>query len=414
MVRVAKELGALQVQRLKEPGWHAVGGVSGLYLKVVPTGARTWVLRATVGSKRRDMGLGGFPSVTLAGAREKAREARLLIEKGTDPILAKQKAKSALIAEQAKAKTFDEAVTSFMDAKGDEWRNVKHRQQWANTLATYASPYMGNVLVSDVTQAHVEQVLRPIWREKTETATRVRQRVEKVLDFARASGWRTGENPATWRGRLSELFPKPSKIKTVVHQRALPPREMHAFMLKLRKAAGTAARALEFAILTAARSGEVRGATWSEIDLEGGFWTVPGERMKAGRLHRVPLSAHAVKLLKALPRIKDNNLLFPAPRGSLLSDMTLTAVLRRMEVDAVPHGMRAAFKTWAMDHTEFPRELVEIALSHTVGDAVEQAYARSDMVERRRVLMTAWAKFLDTPQQSGKVVQLKGRRAVAG
>lgn len=408
MARVAKELGPLQVQRLTAPGWHAVGGVSGLYLKVVPTGARMWVLRATVGNRRRDMGLGGYPSVTLAGAREKAREARLMIEKGTDPILAKRQAKSKLIAEQAKDKTFDEAFTAFMDAKGDEWRNAKHRQQWANTLATYASPYMGAVLVSDVTQAHVEQVLRPIWRDKTETATRVRQRIEKVLDFARASGWRTGENPATWKGRLSELFPKPSKIKTVVHQRALEPREMHEFMKALRKASGTAARALEFAILTAARSGEVRGANWDEIDLQGGFWTVPGERMKAGRMHRVPLSAPALKLLKALPRIKGNDLLFPAPRGGQLSDMSLTAVLRRMDVDAVPHGMRASFKTWTADHTEFPRELVEIALSHTVGNAVEQAYARSDMVERRRVLMTAWCNFLDTPQKAARVVHLRG------
>lgn len=408
MARVAKELGPLQVQRLTAPGWHAVGGVSGLYLKIVVTGARMWVLRATVGNRRRDMGLGGFPSVTLAGAREKAREARLLIEKGTDPILAKRQAKSKLIAEQAKDKTFDEAFTAFMDAKGDEWRNAKHRQQWANTLATYASPFMGAVLVSDVTQAHVEQVLRPIWRDKTETATRVRQRIEKVLDFARASGWRTGENPATWKGRLSELFPKPSKIKTVVHQRALEPREMHEFMMALRKASGTAARALEFAILTAARSGEVRGANWDEIDLQGGFWTVPGERMKAGRMHRVPLSAPALKLLKALPRIKGNDLLFTAPRGGQLSDMSLTAVLRRMDADAVPHGMRASFKTWAADHTEFPRELVEIALSHTVGNAVEQAYARSDMVERRRVLMTAWASFLDTPQKAAKVVHLRG------
>ena len=407
-MRIAKELGALQVQRLTRPGWHAVGGVSGLYLKVAPTGARTWVLRATVGNKRRDMGLGGFPSVTLAGARDKAREARLLIENGTDPILAKHQARSSLIAEQARHKTFDEAFTAFMDAKGDEWRNAKHRQQWENTLVTYASPFMGKVLVSDITQAHVEQVLRPIWREKTETATRVRQRIEKVLDFSRASGWRTGENPATWQGRLSELFPKPSKIRTVVHQRALSPREMHDFMVDLRKAPGTAARALEFAVLTAARSGEVRGATWDEIDLQGGFWTVPGERMKAGRLHRVPLSGHAVNLLKGLPRIKDNNLLFPAPRGGQLSDMAMTAVLRRMEVDAVPHGMRASFKTWAGDHTEFPRELVEIALAHAVGDAVEQAYSRSDAVERRRVLMTAWAKFLDTPQKAAKVVQLRG------
>ena len=407
MARVAKERSPLAVQRLKVPGWHAVGGVSGLYLKVAPTGARTWVLRATVGHKRRDMGLGGYPSVTLAGAREKARQARVLIEQGTDPILAKQQARSALQAEQSKARTFDQAVVAFMDAKSDEWRNAKHRQQWVNTLAQYASPIVGKVLVADVTQSHVEQVLRPIWREKTETATRVRQRIEKVLDFARASGWREGDNPASWRGRLSELFPKPSKIKTVTHQRALPPGEMHAFMARLRQAGGLAARALEFAILTAARSGEVRGATWDEIDLAGGFWTVPGERMKAAKPHTVALCPQALALLRALPRIEDSELVFPAPRGGLFSDMALTAVLRRLEVDAVPHGMRATFKTWSTDHTEFPRELVEVALAHAVGNAVEQAYARGNMLERRRALMTAWADYLDTPPSSSKVIRLR-------
>jgi integrase len=410
MARVATELGPLAVQRLKGTGLHAVGGVPGLYLRIAPSGATMWTLRATVGNKRRDMGLGNYPGVTLAQARAKAREARSLIEAGTDPILARQAARSALIAEQSKARTFDQAVSAFMDAKGDEWRNVKHRAQWQSTLDTYASPVMGKLLVSDVTQAHVEQVLRPIWREKTETATRVRQRIERVLDFAKASGWRDGDNPASWRGRLSELFPNPTKIKTVEHHRALPAQDMPAFMSKLRKAAGTAARALEFVIYTAARSGEVRGAKWSEIDLKAGRWSIPGERMKAGRAHVVPLSRQAVALLKSLPRIEDNELLFPAPRGGALSDMALTAVMRRMEVDAVPHGMRSSFRTWAQDHTTYPRELAEIALSHTVGDAVERAYARSDMLERRREVMQAWADYCGRVPGAATVTPIRAKK----
>lgn len=407
MARVAAEMGPLSVQRLTEPGLHAVGGVPGLYLRVVPSGARMWILRATVGSKRRDMGLGNYPGVTLAQARQKARDARALIESGSDPILARQAARSALIAEQSKARTFGQAVVAFMDAKGDEWRNVKHRAQWQSTLDTYAGPVMGKLLVSDVTQAHVEAVLRPIWREKTETATRVRQRIERVLDFAKASGWRNGDNPASWRGRLSELFPNPSKIKSVVHQRALAPRDMRAFMIELHSASGTAARALEFAVLTAARSGEVRGAKWSEVD--GDVWSVPGDRMKTGKPHRVTLSRQALELLSVLPRIEGSDLLFPAPRGGVLSDMALTAVMRRMHVDAVPHGMRSTFRTWAQDHTAYPRELAEVALSHTVGDAVERAYARSDMLERRRELLQAWCDFC-APRAASKVTQIRARR----
>lgn len=403
MPRVAEEHSAIEIRRLITPGWHAVGGVPGLYLRVSPSGARTWVLRATVGAKRRDMGLGGFPAVTLAMARDKAREARALIEAGTDPIMERHRARSALVAEQVKHKTFDQAVAAFLDARGDEWRSAKHRQQWQNTLTTYASPIMGKVLVQDVNQSHVEAVLRPIWREKTETATRVRQRIERVLDFAKASGWRDGENPAAWKGRLSELLAKPTKIKTVTHQRALAYQEMPAFMARLRKAAGTSARALEFAILTAARSGEVRGATWAEVDLDTGFWTVPKERMKAGRAHVVALSHEAVQLLKAMPRIEGEELIFAAPRGGVLSDMSLTAVLRRMEVDAVPHGMRATFRTWAQEVTHFPRDLAEMALAHTVGDAVERAYARSDQKEKRRELMQAWANFLADVSTRGVV-----------
>lgn len=413
-MRVAEELGPLQVQRLKAPGLHSVGGVSGLYLKVAPTGARTWVLRVTVGAKRRDMGLGGYPSTTLAGAREKAREARKLIDAGTDPILSRQAARSALIAEQSRARTFDQAVTAFMDARSDEWRNVKHRAQWLSTLGTYASPTIGNLLVQDIAQHHVVSVLTPIWREKTETATRVRQRIEKVLDFATANGWRTGENPATWRGRLSELLPRPSKIKTVEHQRALPAKAVPGFVQQLRKAPGTAARALEFLTYTAARSGEVRGARWSEIDTDTGLWLIPGERMKAGKPHKVALSAQALQVLRDVPRIEGGNgaedLVFPAPRGGVLSDMALTEVMRRLEVDAVPHGMRSSFRTWAQDHTEFPRELAEIALSHTVGDAVERAYARSDMVERRRALMQAWGDFA---APVGKVLPIRRKAEAA-
>lgn len=394
MARRAVELGALAVGRLAEPGLHAVGGVAGLALQIAPGGTRSWTLRATIGGKRREMGLGAYPDVPLAAAREKARKAREKIDEGEDPILSRLKAKSALLAEQSKSITFDEAARQMLEGREAEWKNAKHRAQWAATLATYASPALGKLLVGDVGQVHVMAALLPIWKSKTETATRVRGRIEQVLDWARVRGYRDGENPARWRGHLDVLLPAPKKIAKVVHHAALPIDDLPAFMRDLRARPGVAARALEFAILTAARSGEVRGARWSEVDSDGAMWAVPGERMKAGKAHRVPLSSAAREVLASIPRKEDDDIIFAAPRGGVLSDMTLTAVMRRMKAPAVPHGMRSTFRDWAAERTAFPRDMAEMALAHSISDAVEAAYRRGDLFAKRVEMMETWAEFL--------------------
>lgn len=411
MPKKAKEMGPLAVSRLTEPGMHFVGGVAGLALQVLPTGGRTWVLRATVGNKRRDMGLGGFPDVTLAGAREAARQAREKIRAGVDPIEEGRAARSMLKAAQAAALTFQQCAERYIASKEPEWKNAKHAQQWTNTLTTYAYPAIGSLLVKDIGLPNVLAVLEPIWTTKTETASRVRSRMELVLDWATTRGYREGLNPARWRGHLDKQLPKPSKVAKTEHHTALPIDDMGAFMQQLRKIEGMGARALEFAILTACRSGEVRGATWSEIDLQAGMWKIPADRMKAGREHRVPLSAAAVKLLEALPRVGGTDVVFPGPSGKPLSDMTLTAVLRRMKVDAVPHGFRSTFRDWAAERTHFPHEMAEMALAHTIGDKAEAAYRRGDMFEKRRRMMDEWARFIAKPMEKGQVIPIKQNRA---
>ena len=395
MVRRAVELGALAVGRLREPGMHAVGGVSGLCLQIAPNGTRSWILRAMVGGKRREMGLGPFPEVGLAAARDKARSARSKIEEGQDPILERQRAASALRAAQAKSMTFEAAARELIDTRSDEWRNAKHRAQWTASLEAYAYPAIGKMLVGDIGQAQVLAVLRPIWKDKTETANRVRGRIEQVLDWARVQGLREGENPARWRGHLDKLLAAPTKIARVSHHPALAIDAMPGFITTLRNRKGMAARALELLVLTAARSGEIRGATWGEIDMAAAVWTVPAERMKAHKEHRVPLSPQALALLREIPRIEGNELVFPAPRGGVLSDMTLTAVMRRMELEAVPHGMRSTFRDWAAERTNFPREVAEMALAHTIGNAVEAAYRRGDLFAKRAEMMAAWAGFCE-------------------
>lgn len=409
MPKLAKEMKALEVQRLKEPGLHFVGTVPGLALQIVPSGARSWVLRVMVGGKRREMGLGGFPAVTLAMAHEKAREARDLIRQGRDPILLAREALSALKAEQARALTFAQCAEAYIDAHEVGWRNEKHTQQWRSTMKTYVYPVMGDMLVRDVALAHVLKVLEPIWRTKTETASRVRGRMESVLDWAKGRGYRAGDNPAAWKGNLDAQLPKREKVAKVEHHQALAVGEVGAFMRDLRGQEGLGAKALQFAILTAARSGEVRGMAWSEVDLGAAVWTVPADRMKAGREHRVPLSAAVVELLKALPQTPGSPLVFTAPRGGPLSDMTLTAVLRRMQVDAVPHGFRSTFRDWAAERTSYPNEVCEMALAHVVSDKVEAAYRRGDLFEKRRRLMEDWASFLARVETKGEVVPLNSR-----
>lgn len=406
MPKKARELSAVEVRRLDRPGLHAVGGVAGLQLYVKETGARSWILRVTVGTLRRDIGLGGFPDVPLAEARDKARAARELIAQGIDPAEQKKAARAALMAADAKSITFDECARRFLASKTKEFANPKHAAQWRSTLDTYASPIIGKLAVDKIEMAHVVQALTPIWDTKTETASRVRGRIESVLNWATVSGFRAGDNPARWKGGLDVVLPKPRKITKVKHHAALPWQEVPALMPLLRKVEGLGARALEFAILTAARSGEVRGATWDEIDLQGKLWTIPAERMKAKKPHRVPLSDAAVKLLAALPRIDGSEFVFPAPRGGMLSDMTLGAVLKRMEVDAVPHGFRSSFKDWARSSTRFPDEVSELALAHVSTDATRAAYARDELLPQRTKLMEAWAQFIDMPAKSGKVLTM--------
>lgn len=393
MPRKAKPLSALEVSRLTKPGHHAVGTVDGLYLYVTATGGRSWVLRVMIGTQRRHLGLGSFPEVSLAAARDAARSAREQIRLGVDPIEQRLAQRSALKVQQANAKTFEEAARSYVDSHEDAWKNPKHRSQWISTLETYVFPVMGTLLVRDVDQEHVLRALEPIWKTKTETASRVRGRIESVLDWAAVRKLRADDNPARWKGRLDKLLPAPKKIQKVAHHRALPFAQLPGFMNALRHKEGMAARALEFAILTAARSGEVREATWQEIDLQSRIWTVPAARMKAGREHRVPLTPQVFALISTLPRTESTELVFPSARQGPLSDMSLTAVLRRMEVNAVPHGFRSTFRDWVSEVTNHPRDLAEQALAHTLTNKVEAAYRRGDALEKRRLLMQDWADY---------------------
>ena len=401
MPRKAKELSPLEVRRLSRPGRWSVGGVDGLALQVTSSGARSWVLRLAVAGRQREMGLGSFPTVPLAEAREKARVQRARVGEGADPIAMRRAALSAAAAERSSQQTFTEVAAQYIAQHEKSWKNNKHAAQWTSTLRTYAEPVIGSLLVSDVSSPHVIKVLEPIWASKTETASRVRSRIELVLDFAAARGLREGPNPARWRGNLDAALPRPSRIAKVRHHAAVAVDEAGAFMTRLRAMPGMGARALEFAILTAARSGEVRGATWAEIDLAGALWTVPAQRMKAGREHRVPLSKPALKLLRSLPSGQADVLAFPGTRGPL-SDMSLTAVLRRMQVDATAHGFRSTFRDWAAEYTHHPSEVAEMALAHAVGDKVEAAYRRGDLFEKRMELMRDWATFLGRSGLSDK------------
>ena len=419
-----------QVEKLireAQPGAHADG--EGLYLKIGPTGAASWQLRYQINGKRRSMGLGACAEVTLAQARIRAAEARKLVKAGTDP-LAQKEADERLI--QAQVTTFKMLAQQYIDSHRPGWKNAKHAQQWGNTLEQYAYPVIGDKPVAEVSTADVLTILRPIWQSKAETASRVRNRIELVIDAGRAQGLSGLPNPAAWRGHLDKLLPKRSKTSKG-HHPALPWQQMGVFMADLRTREGVAARAVEFCILTAARSGEVRLCEWREFDLVAGLWIVPAGRMKAGREHRVALSAPALALLKAQKAAHpESSLVFPGSReGKPLSDMSLTAVIRRMhesatqdggegyvdplELDengnprlATVHGMRSAFSDWAAEATAYPRDMVELALAHMVGDKVEAAYRRGDMLDKRKRMMDAWGEHCASARQSGKVVALRG------
>ncbi len=406
----ADPLTAIAIKRLESPGFYAAGGVKGLYLRVNAGGSRSWILRVTVGHKRRDIGLGGYPDVTLSMARDKARECRELIRSGIDPVDQRKADKQALKSRQAKAITFKQAALRCHATKQTEFRNEKHRHEWITALENHAFPTIGNMQIAEIDVTHVLEMLEKIWHTKTETATRVRQRTEAVITWATVSGFRSGDNPARWDGNLKELLPNPAKIAPVKHFRSLHWQKVGQFMKDLRIRPGIAARALEFAILTAARSGEVRGMTWDEIDMDAGIWVVPETRIKAGKKHTVPLSDSAKTILAGLPRFEECPYVFPSPRGGMLSDATLSAVLKRMDVDAVPHGFRSTFKDWARSCTVYPDEVSELALAHVNNDATRAAYARDELLPKRALLMRDWEKFCALPLKSSAVTPIRNSK----
>jgi integrase len=404
MARTTAKLTALKVTRvMTKPGMHADGG--GLYLQVTAGGA-SWVYRYMLNGRAREMGLGPLALYGLQQARAKALDARRLRHEGIDPIETRRAERQRAQLEAAKAITFKQCADAYVKAHRAGWRNGKHAAQWEATLATYAEPIIGKLPVQAIDTALAHKVLEPIWTTKPETASRVRGRIEAVLDWAKVRGHRAGENPARWRGHLDKLLPALSKVRKVEHHAALPYGELAAFLIALREQEGIAARALEFTVLAAARTGETMGARWNEFDLLDKTWTVPASRMKAHREHRVPLSERALAILGEMQkhRSSDDDFVFPGGKpGKPLSNIAFLMLLRRMgRDDLTAHGFRATFKTWAGERTSFQNEIVEAALAHVVGSKVEQAYRRGDMFEKRRRLMQQWGTFCSTPVQRGK------------
>lgn len=423
MPKIAKVLAPVAVAHLSKPGFHPVGGVAGLGLQIVPSHAKSWVLRVMVGGKRRKMGLGGFPQISLARAREKALQARDLIESGVDPIDQRKDNRRNLKAGRAKDVTFKTCAEAYIQSHKAQWTNDKHGNQWSSTLEKYAYPVIGELWVRDVQLEHIMRILEPIWSTKTATATRLRGRIETVLDSAKTKGFRSEANPAAWKGNLATVLPSPKKITRVRHYPAVAVTELGSFIKALRQQEGVSALALYFLILTNVRSHNVRHATWGEIDLDTNTWDIPGEdsedtgqRMKMGVSHRVPLSKQALKLLNDLPRTAESELLFPSPRkGIQLSDMAMNKVMRDMKARGVPHGFRSTFRDWALDYTNYQSVIAEKALAHAVGDQTVRAYLRSDAYKKRRKMTQDWADFCDIERaaSTGKVVSLRQRSVAA-
>ena len=410
MAHGINRLSARAVETAKNPGLIADGG--GLYLQVSKSGAKSWLYKFMLNGRSREMGLGSLKAVSLANAREKAALCRSSLADGIDPIEARQTDRSRAIAADQKTITFENAADAYIAAHESGWKNAKHASQWHNTLQADAYPVAGRLLVSDIDTAVVMQILRPIWDLKPETAGRLRGRIERILDWATVSGYRQGQNPAQWRGHLDNLLPAISRIHSVRHHPAMPYQEIGDFILQLRERDGIAAQALEFVIYTAARTSEVRGASWDEFDLDLGIWTIPGPRTKAGKEHRIPLAERPLQIVRVLRSFTTGDFVFPGGKpGKGLSDMALLSVLRRLEIKQTVHGFRSSFRDWAAEQTQFPREVAEQALAHTIGNKVEAAYLRSDLIEKRRNLMNLWANYLDTPK--GKVVALNTRRELA-
>lgn len=415
MARTIGKLTPAKVKNARKPGLYGDGG--GLYLNVGPTGGKSWIFRYMLDGKAHAMGLGALHTIGLADARERAAAERKNRLDGIDPLGARIAKRQARRLAAASAITFKACAGKYIVAHRAGWRNAKHAAQWESTLATYAYPVIGALPVAAIDTGHVTRILEPIWNEKAETAGRVRGRIEAVLDYAKVHGWRTGENPARWKGHLDQALPARAKVSKVEHHAALPWGEIGAFMVELDKQDGMAALVLRFAILTAARTGEAIGARWSEIDMQAAVWTIPPERIKAGKEHRVPLSDDALAVLGEAAKLRQDGPdapVFPAARsGKPLSNMALLMLLRRMgRDDLTAHGFRSSFRDWAAE-TGWPDDLAEAALAHTLGK-VQAAYQRGDLLDRRRKLMAAWAAFCArVVAVGGNVVELRGAEAVA-
>ena len=425
MATLIGKLKALNVARVKQPGMYGDGG--GLWLQVTSSGARSWIFRywaeerdpatgqivrdetGKVRGRSRECGLGSFSVVSLEQARELASVYRKLRQQGIDPIEARRKAKAEAALEAAKTITFAECAQNYIKSHRAGWQNPKHVQQWQNTLAAYAEPAFGSLPVQSVDTSLVLKAIEPIWATKPEMASRVRGRIEHVLDWAKVRGYREGDNPARWRGHLDKQLPARSKVRKVEHHAALPYIEISAFLTELSQREGLAARAFEFTVLTAARSGEVLGARWKEFDLDAALWTVPATRIKAGKEHRVPLSQRALKILKNMQGLS-SEFVFPGDiPGRPLGEKALWKVLHRMKLDETitVHGFRSTFRDWAAERTNYPNHVVEMALAHAIGDKTEAAYRRGDLFDKRRRLMDEWARYCNIPTVVGDVIQLR-------
>ena len=420
MPKIVTPLSDLQVRRITRVGWHAVGGVAGLLLqvrkpeKVGSQMPRSWILRVKVGDQRQPIGLGSYPQVSLAIAREQASKLSIEAKQGVNLKAKKAAQRSALIAAAAKNKTFQECAAAYMDAHSSDYTNEKHRKQWPATLVTYAYPIIGNLLVSEIAMRDVRNVLEQetvvdkktkgkLWYMKTETAKRLLGRIKTVLDYATVNEYRSGTNPAQWTGFLSTQLPSPKKIQKKEHHPAVPYQQIGDFISKLRSNPSLSAKALELLILTAVRSGSVRNAEWTEIDFDNSLWVIPPEHTKSRKEHRVPLQPQAIKLLKSLNRLSGSNLIFPNRTNKALSDMALNQLMRGMRKrgeltgEGVPHGFRSTFRNWAAEQTAYPDEIRKAASGHTVGDSVKEAYQRTDLLDKRRNLMNEWANYIEHP-----------------
>lgn len=412
MPKIVAALSDVAVRNMKKPGVHTVGGVTGLKLQIAKSGARSWILRATVAGKVRDIGLGSCANISLKQARELAREMHQQIQIGIDPVAERQQKRQDLAAARARIKSFDACAEEYIQLQEPKWKGPKQASQWRASIRDYASPILGHLSVADIDTPHILNVLQPIWITKTETASRVRGRIENILSYATTSGYRQGENPARLRGHLDNLLPKASQVKSKGHHAALPYQDIGRFMADLRIRDTTSARALEFSILTACRSGEIRGAKWSEINLQSQQWTIPANRMKAKKEHIVPLSSAAIAVLKTQRSVRNTSeFVFPGARGGQMSDVTISKFVKSMNdisiakghsgyVDphqnnavVTPHGFRSSFRDWAAEQSNFPREVIEHALAHQLKDKAEAAYQRGSALPKRIKLMEAWADY---------------------